>query len=952
MLLTPAPAANRPGLSALAYRVGTHPEFLETMIARLSGAGFPELAGLRTRDPADPSIALLDAWASVGDVLSFYQERIANEGYLRTATERRSILELARLVGYRLRPGVAATAYLAYALEKGHEADIPIGTRAQSVPGSGELPQAFETAEPLKARADWNELKVRLTRPQRILLEPQPPNTERDVTKIATVYFQGTTTRLQPGDPLLFVFASESQQQVLRFVARVEPQQPDADRTKVALQLPPGTTTDVSTAAGAAGAAGAAVGSGSVLTVLQPLLAPLAIPASIPPANTQRLTRTIGGIFAEGGDALPRLLATIRPALRPALYAALGTAKVTQPSGLIVYALRVKASLFGHNAPAQPKYDKAVTDPERKLIGFTNPNIANVWGALGLKGHKGLFVLALDAQYDQITPGSWLVVERPAIEGVDEQVPPSGFITSFHTVTQVRVATLDAFGITAKVTVLTLSTTWLPPGADRQPRALESTELLRNTRVYAQSETLALSEGPIPDPVCHATIELAGVYDGLTSGRWLIVSGERTDLPDTGGVSAAEVVMVSGVAQGFDPTLPGDKVHTTLTLAADLAYCYKRGTVTVYGNVVKATHGETRNEVLGGGDGAKVLQQFPLHASPVTYLPAPTATGAASTLQVRVNDVRWHEIETLALAKPKDRSHVTRTDDQDTTTIGFGDGEHGARLPTGAENVKARYRTGIGKPGNVTADRITLLTTKPLGVKSVTNPLSATGGANRDSLDQARQNVPSALKALDRLVSVQDYADFARAFAGIGKASALRLSDGRQEVVHVTVAGTDDIAIALSSDLYRNLLAALRDLGDPSQPVRLAVRELILLVISAGVRVLPDYQWEAVEPKVRRALGDAFGFARRELGQGAFLSEVLSTVQAVPGVAYVDVDAFGGVPEGISLSDLGDISTTLRAAPSVRAELARLAGSTIAAAQLAMLSGDVRDTLILKEIAP
>ena len=45
-------------------------------------------------------IALLDAWATVGDVLTFYQERIANEGYLRTATERRSVLELARLVGY------------------------------------------------------------------------------------------------------------------------------------------------------------------------------------------------------------------------------------------------------------------------------------------------------------------------------------------------------------------------------------------------------------------------------------------------------------------------------------------------------------------------------------------------------------------------------------------------------------------------------------------------------------------------------------------------------------------------------------------------------------------------------------------------------------------------------------------------------------------------------------
>ena len=59
------------------------------------------LRSLTTREESDPSIALLDGWATVADVLGFYQERIANnEGYLRTATERRSVLELARLVGY------------------------------------------------------------------------------------------------------------------------------------------------------------------------------------------------------------------------------------------------------------------------------------------------------------------------------------------------------------------------------------------------------------------------------------------------------------------------------------------------------------------------------------------------------------------------------------------------------------------------------------------------------------------------------------------------------------------------------------------------------------------------------------------------------------------------------------------------------------------------------------
>ena len=118
---------------------------------------------------------MLDAWAVVADVLTFYQERIANEGYLRTATERRSVLELARLVGYNLRPGVSASVFLAFNLEKGYDVTIDPGMRVQSLPGPGELPQSFETGEPLMAREVWNSLGVRMTQPQNITSAKHKP---------------------------------------------------------------------------------------------------------------------------------------------------------------------------------------------------------------------------------------------------------------------------------------------------------------------------------------------------------------------------------------------------------------------------------------------------------------------------------------------------------------------------------------------------------------------------------------------------------------------------------------------------------------------------------------------------------------------------------------------------------------------------------------------------------
>src|SRR5205085_11619217 len=145
-------------------RVGTYAQFKQTMLSRLKDANLPALRGLRTRDDKDFSIALLDAWAMAADVLTFYQERIANESYRNTATEHGSLRELARMVNYPLRPGVAANVSLAFTVEDApgapQYAAIDIGTKVQSLPNPGEEPQIFETTEPIEARAEWNAIKI------------------------------------------------------------------------------------------------------------------------------------------------------------------------------------------------------------------------------------------------------------------------------------------------------------------------------------------------------------------------------------------------------------------------------------------------------------------------------------------------------------------------------------------------------------------------------------------------------------------------------------------------------------------------------------------------------------------------------------------------------------------------------------------------------------------------
>src|SRR5262249_31949657 len=159
--------------------------------------------------------------------------------------------------------------------------------------------------------------------------------------------------------------------------------------------------------------------------------------------------------------------------------------------------------------------------------------------------------------------------------------------------------------------------------------------------------------------------------------------------------------------------------------------------------------------------------------SPLTFVPATDPSGVASTLHVMVNDVEWPEASTLAGLGARDRKFVSCIADSGTVTVTFGDGVTGARLPTGVENVTAIYRQGIGRGGNVRANQVSMLMSRPTGVRGVTNPLPGSGGADPESADLIRQNIPLAVAALDRIVSLRDYADFTRTFAGIAKALAL-----------------------------------------------------------------------------------------------------------------------------------------------------------------------------------
>ena len=295
---------------------------------------------------------------------------------------------------------------------------------------------------------------------------------------------------------------------------------------------------------------------------------------------------------------------------------------------------------------------------------------------------------------------------------------------------------------------------------------------------------------------------------------------------------------------------------------------------------MSATHGETvPDEVLGDGDGTMPNQRFTLRKPGLTQLPTTAgAGGVTAAVEVRIDGVLWTQVPSLYPAGPHDRVFVVQTDDDGYATLTFGDGEHGSRLPSGQENVRARYRVGVGPSGDVAAHALTLLPQRPLGVATVDNPIAAGGAAAPEVLADARTNAPLTVLTLDRVVSLHDYEDYARAFGGIAKARAVALQGRTGTFVHLTLAGPSGSPVA--SDLISRLLASLDLERDRSATVVAA--SLKPTLFWAGVAILADA--DRVAADVRQALLDAWSVENRSFGQPVTAAEILTVAQRVPGV--------------------------------------------------------------------
>lgn len=867
-----ASPGNRPGLSEIRYRLGNHPQFKETMLRALSES--PALSGLSTRDDDDASIALIDSWATVLDVLTFYQERIANEGFLLTASERRSVLEMARAIGYELNPGVAAETYLAFTVEQVPGAEegtlLDTGLKVQSIPGQDERPQVFEVMEALTALPALNELHPR---------QHRPATFSRTTTR---AYIEGIDNQLQPGDLVLLV-------------GRSRINHPLSERWDVRTL----TAVDVNA----------------------------------------RANHTVIHWAQELGHTDP----WVNPAESPQLYV-----------------FRERAALFGHNAPdwrLMSQNIKDEFDPDgRQISQWPNFKIQTV----------GERRIDLDAVYKSVLAGSWVLLDKPRYRELYRAVEVfSDSRTDYSLTAKTTSLILDAnrhlpwFPL-RDTTVYTASELLpmaeepitLPVYGDRieldghYPQlsagrrvifrgvAASQVRVAERTRTYRAADEVRT----ITLPPLQLVADDGGANTTLDAGDVLTLAAAPETKPNghilwhlttasgiTGSVitDADDLLIIDTAEQadaGFAPNdsrreiaevatlraVEGDERHTTLVLETALKNTYQRQSLRINANVVTASHGETRAEIIaqltggarsesiGSGDGGIAMQRFTLTQAPLTYTQAATTSGGESSLEIRVDGIAWSEVPSLYDQPGDARVYTTRHNDRQQTSVMFGDGKHGARLPSGRDNVAASYRIGTGMEGMVRRDQLQLLMSRPLGVKSVINPLAAEGAQDPEDLDAARSNAPLTVLTLERIVSAQDFEDFARAFAGIGKAQATVLWNGERQIVHLTVGGADAQPIEPGATLLANLRTAIDLARHPDQEIRIDAYRETRFSLSLALVVAASHEREVVLAAVRDTLVEQYRFENRHFAQSVSASEIAALVQAIEGVEAVVLKSLDG----------------------------------------------------------
>lgn len=338
-----------------------------------------------------------------------------------------------------------------------------------------------------------------------------------------------------------------------------------------------------------------------------------------------------------------------------------------------------------------------------------------------------------------------------------------------------------------------------------------------------------------------------------------------------------------------------DLANAELLVASDAWTPGLAAPIEAFGNIVTAVRGETvTGEILGSGDATIEHQSFKLAKSPLTHVTAAgadNAAGVASTLTVWVDGLQWTEAQSFFGQGSGAQVYIVRQDDEGKSTVTFGDGVRGARLPTGSGNVVASYRFGAGA-ASPPAGSITQIVKPVVGLARVVSPVGSGGGADAEDADSIRTLAPRSALLLGRAISIEDFEVAALATPGVTTAKAdWTWENVRQRpVIKIWVVGS-----GVKDTVAERLVA----ISDPDTPIDCEEATAVSATLTIDLELDPMRVTDDVLASVDDALlGDDGWLLPAHLGidQPLLRSPLLALLLSITGVIGVRGIHWNGSP--------------------------------------------------------
>ncbi|MBT8493144.1 MAG: putative baseplate assembly protein, partial [Deltaproteobacteria bacterium] len=276
--------------------------------------------------------------------------------------------------------------------------------------------------------------------------------------------------------------------------------------------------------------------------------------------------------------------------------------------------------------------------------------------------------------------------------------------------------------------------------------------------------------------------------------------------------------------------------------------------------------------------------------------------------------VRWTRVESFFESGPRDRHY---TFDSQSGVVTFGDGRKGLVPPEGRANIVARrYQIGGGSAGNVNPHSLTALSRGIAYIQKVTNPLAATGGADAETVEEAKERAPYTIKSRDRAVTSEDFETLAlRASTSLARAKCIesRTHRGAVTLVVIPKGETDDLSRKLtpSPEVLRHVerfLDERRLVGTMLDVVRPRYRDIGLRVFLVRRAVgANDRIRREIERRLRATLhplvGGRDGRGWR-FGRSVIKADLIQVVEQIPGIPGVDDIEMVDVERGVQVEQV------------------------------------------------